>query len=205
MHHGALKILQQISTSLPKGTLEQVDTCKGCTLGKYTKSSFHDRDNRAEAILERVHSDVCGPFSTTSMTKHSYYVIFVDYYSYKCWVFFMQDQTFTKFCEFKELVEKESRKKFKSLQSDNSGEYVSKEFKNFCAAKGIKWELTTPHNPQQNGVAERKNKSIVRVARAMLHDQGLPLHLWAEACNTTIYVQNRSPRRILEMNTPEEA
>ena len=52
LHHGALKIMQQISIGLPKGKLEQVDTCKGCTLGKYTKSSFHDRDNRVEAILK---------------------------------------------------------------------------------------------------------------------------------------------------------
>jgi hypothetical protein len=75
LHHGALKIMQQISTGLPKGKLEQVDTCKGCTLGKYTKSSFHDRDSRAEAILERVHTDLCGPFSTASTTKQRYYVI----------------------------------------------------------------------------------------------------------------------------------
>ena len=91
------------------------------------------------------------------------------------------------------MVEKESGKKVKALRSDNGGEYVSNEFKNFCAAEGIKQELTTPHNPQQNRVVERKNKIIVGVARAMLHDQGLPLHLWAEACNTTVYVQNRSP------------
>ena len=52
LHHGALKIMQQISTGLPKGKLEQVDTCKGCTLGKYTESSFHDQDSREEAILE---------------------------------------------------------------------------------------------------------------------------------------------------------
>ena len=65
--------------------------------------------------------------------------------------------------------------------------------------------MTTPHNPQQNGVAERKNKSIVATAKAMLHDQGLPLHLWDEACNTTFYVQNHSPHWILEMKTPKEA
>ena len=109
LHHGALKIMQQISTGLPKGKLEQVNTCKGCTLGKYTKSSFHDRDSQAEAILERVHIDVCVPFSTTSTTNQRYFVIFIDNYSRKCWIYFMQkkDQTFTKFCEFKALVEKE--------------------------------------------------------------------------------------------------
>ena len=55
LHDGALKFMQQISTGLSKCTLEQVDTCKGCTLGKYTKASSHDRDSRLEAILERVH------------------------------------------------------------------------------------------------------------------------------------------------------
>lgn len=68
-----------------------------------------------------------GPFLTTSMAKHRYYVIFFDDYSRKCWVFFMKrkDQNFTKFCEFKALVEKDSSKKVKALRSDNSGEYVS--------------------------------------------------------------------------------
>eukprot|EP00253_Pinus_taeda_P033867 PITA_33867 len=115
------------------------------------------------------------------------------------------NQTFIKFCEFKALVEKESGKKVKSLQGDNGGEYVSNEFKNFYVVEQIKRELTTPHNPQQNGVDERKNISILGEARAMLHDQGLPLHLWAEACNTIVYVQNRSPHQILGMKTLEEA
>ena len=86
------------------------------------------------------------------------------------------------------MVEKESGKKIRALRSDNGGEYVSQEFKDFCATEGIKLELIARHNPQQNGVAKRKNRMIVGVARVMLHDQGLPLHLWAEACNTTIYL-----------------
>ena len=65
--------------------------------------------------------------------------------------------------------------------------------------------MIAPHNPQENGVAERNNITIVGAARAMLHDQGLPLHLWAEACNTAVFVQNRSPHQILGMSTPEEA
>jgi len=84
------------------------------------------------------------------MAKHRYYVIFFYDYSRKCSVFFMEkeNQTFTKFCEFKGLLEKESGKKVKSLWSDNGGEHVSNEFKNCCAVEGIKRELTTPLNPQ---------------------------------------------------------
>ena len=76
--------MQQISTGIPKGTLAQIDTCNVCSMGKYTKVTFHEKENRVVVILERVHSDVCGPFSTTSTTKHMYYVIFVDDFYRKC-------------------------------------------------------------------------------------------------------------------------
>ena len=82
-HHGALKFMQHISTGLPRGTIMQSDTCKGCTMGKYVKATFHKKENRASRILERVHTDVCGPFSVVSTTKHKYYVIFVEEFSRK--------------------------------------------------------------------------------------------------------------------------
>jgi hypothetical protein len=90
------------------------------------------------------------------------------------------------------------------LRSYNGGEYTSNEFKDFCSEAGIKRELTTPYNAQQNGVAERKNRSIVEVAKVMIRDQNLPMHLWAEASSTVVYVQNRSPHKILGNKTPEE-
>ena len=149
LHHGALKIMQQISTGLPMGTLSQLDNCKGCTMGKYVKSTFHEKENRASVILERIHTDVCEPISVASIEKHRYYVIFVDDFSRKCWIFFMQkkDQTFSKFCEFKALVEKESGNQVKALRSDNGGEYISNEFKDFCSREGIRRELIAPQNP----------------------------------------------------------
>ena len=81
---------------------------------------------------------------------------------------------------------------------------MSNEFKNLCASEGIRRELIAFHKPQYNGVDERKNISIVGVAWAMLHDQGLLLHLWAEACKKFVYVQNMSPHRILRIGTSEE-
>jgi hypothetical protein len=100
-------------------------------LGKYVKSTFHEKENRASVILERIHTDVCGPFLVASTTKHRYYVIFVDEFSPKCWIFFMQkkDQTFSKFCEFKSLVEKESGKQVENTSLMNSKNFASeKEF-----------------------------------------------------------------------------
>ena len=106
-------------------------------MGKFAKTTFHEKENRASVILERIHTYVCGPFSVASTTKHRYYVIFVDEYSHRCWIFFMQkkSETFSKFCEFKALVEKDSRKQVKALRSDNGGEYISSEFKDFCSKK----------------------------------------------------------------------
>lgn len=78
LHHKALKIMKQISTRLPKGTLEKRDTWKGCTLGTYTKASFHNKQSQVWAFFVWFHSYVCRPFSTTSTTKHMYYVIFVN-------------------------------------------------------------------------------------------------------------------------------
>ena len=91
------------------------------------------------------------------------------------------------------------------MRSDNGGEYTLGEFVDYCAEAGIRREFTVPYNPQQNEVAERKNRSIGGAAKAMLHDQGLPLLLWAEACNTVVYLQNRSLHRALGHLTPEEA
>jgi hypothetical protein len=113
-------------------------------------------------------------------------------------------EVFNKFKEFKALVENLSEKKIKILRLDNGGEFTSDEFKTFCKEVGIKRELSTPYNPQQNGVAERKNCTIVGAVKAMIHDQDLPMHLWAKATRTTIYVQNRSPHRFLGNKTPKK-
>ena len=93
----------------------------------------------------------------------------------------------------------------KTFRLDIGGEFTSNEFKELWKDSRIKRELTTPYNPQQNGVAERKNRMIMEDARAMLHDQDIPMHLWVEATRTTVYVQNHTPHRVLKNKTLEEA
>ena len=93
---------------------------------------------------------------------------------------------FGKFKEFKALVENISERKIKTLKSNNGGEYTSNEFGSFCKGAGIKRELATPYNPQQNGVAERKNRIIMEAVKTMIHVQDIPMHLWDEATRTTL-------------------
>jgi transposase InsO family protein len=129
---------------------------------------------------------------SSSISGYVYYVSFIDDYSRKTWVYFVKskDEVFDKFKEFKALIENLFKRKIKILRSDNGGEYTSKEFVNFCKDFGIKRELTSPYNPQQNSVTERKNKTIMEAVKTMIHDQDLPMCLWAEATMIVVYVQN---------------
>jgi hypothetical protein len=115
-----------------------------------------------------------------------------------------KDEVFNKFKEFKALIENLSERKINILRSDNGEEYTSKAFVKFCKDVGIKRELTTPYNPQQNGIVERKNRTILKAVKTMIHDQDLPMCLWAEAAMAVVYVQNRLSHSALGLKTPEE-
>jgi hypothetical protein len=113
-------------------------------------------------------------------------------------------EVFNKIKEFKALIENLSERKIKILRSDNGGEYTL-EGAHVTSAKMLgSRELTTPYNPQQNGVAERKNKTIMEAVKTMIHDQDLPMCLWAEAAMAVVYVQNRLSHSALGFKTPEE-
>ena len=109
---------------------------------------------------------------TTSLRGYAYYASFIDDYSHKICIYFLKkkDEVFEKFKEFKALVENLSEKRIKILRLNYGGEFTSSEFNEYCKEAGIKRELTIPYNPQQNGVAEIKNRSIMEVVKAMIHD-----------------------------------
>ena len=163
---------------------------KGCAQGKNTKNPFLKSNSKEKGILDMIHSDICGPMQTTSLSWYSFYASFIDDYSRKTWIYFLKkkDEVFERFKEFKALVENLSEKKNKILISNNGGEFTSNELNDFCKESGIKRELTIPYNPQKNGAAERKNRSIMEAVTAMIHDQDLPMYLWEEAAQTTVYV-----------------
>jgi hypothetical protein len=145
LHHGALKVLREAVTGLPEFSSDQHDVCKGCALGKYAKTTFPSSDNKSKEILDLIHLDVCGPMSAVSIGGFSYYVSFIENHFRKTWIYFMKtkDEDFSRFQEFKALVEQTGRK-IKVLRSDNGGENTSSAFKDFCVDFGIKRELTMP-------------------------------------------------------------
>ncbi|KAG7553295.1 hypothetical protein ISN45_Aa06g038290 [Arabidopsis thaliana x Arabidopsis arenosa] len=101
--------------------------------------------------------------------------------------------------------EMESGLAIKAMRSDRGGEFTSKEFLKYCEDNGIRRQLTVPRSPQQNGVAERKNRTILEMARSMLKSKRLPKELWAEAVACAVYLLNRSPTKSVSGKTPQEA
>ncbi|PKU78070.1 Retrovirus-related Pol polyprotein from transposon TNT 1-94 [Dendrobium catenatum] len=179
--------------------------CEACLLGKHFRKSFpRESSSRAQKPLELIHTDVCGPIKPCSLGKSNYFLLFIDDFSRKTWVYFLKQKSevFGIFKKFKAAVEKESGLKIKAMRSDRGGEFTSKEFQEFCEANGIRRSLTVPGSPQQNGVAERKNRTILDMARSMLKSKKLPKEFWAEAVSCAVYLTNRSPTRSVWGMTP---
>ena len=192
LHYKALPEARKVVTGMPEFGNNHEGVCKGCAEGKHTRGPFPSSVTKTSDILHLVHSDLSGMLPVTSLGGCSYYMTFTDDFSRKTWIYFLKkkDEAFMWFCTFKALVENMTGKKIKILRTDNGTEYESNEFKNFCREAGIKRETTTAYTLEQNGVAERKNRTIVEAARAMLCDQDLPKFLWGEAANTIVYIQN---------------
>ena len=178
--------------------------CEGCVEGKMHKKPFNSvGEIRSKRKLQLVHSDVCGPMQTESLGKKKYYVTFIDDYSRCCAVYFMRNKSevFEKFKEFEAEATAACGEKISVLRSDNGGEYTSCEFQDFLKLKGIHHQLSVPYSPQQNGVAERMNRTIVESARCMIKHAGLPNSYWAEAIATAVYIRNRVTTSALKMKT----
>jgi hypothetical protein len=116
-----------------------------------------------------------------------------------------KDGFLTRFQEFKAQVKILTERRIKVLRSDNGGEYNSRDFSDFYIEERIKREYTIPYKPQQNGVVERKKRTIIEETKAMIHDQNLPMITWAKASMTSVYVHNKSLHHILKNMTPKES
>ena len=181
------------------------DVCEPCADGKQHRTKFPANDGkRSDTILGLVHSDVCGKMSTQSLGGANYFLTFIDDKSRYTWVYVLKrkDEVFEKFKEWKSFVEKSTGEKLKIFRTDNGGEYTSDVFEQYLRKDGIEHQLTTPKNPEQNGVAERMNRTIVEMARCMFSKSKLPKKFWAETVNTAVYIRNRSPTNAVKGMTP---
>ena len=187
---------------------KEIHFCEPCAQGKHHRSRFpNGGGKRSEEPLGLVHSDVCGKINAKSLSGAEYFVSFIDDKTRFIWVYVLKhkSQVFEKFLEWKAMVDRSTGRKLKALRTDNGGEYTSTEFVDYLRSEGIRHELTVPKTPEQNGVAERMNRTLIEIVRSMLADAKLPHKFWAEALATAVYLRNRSPTKAVERMTPFEA
>ena len=187
---------------------KEIQFCDSCIKGKQQKNPYPNQSfSRSTEPLELVHSDVCGKLKETSLSGAEYFLTFTDDHTRYVWVYILKrkSKVFSKFCEWKAMVEKAYGKRLKTLQMDNGGEFTSSEFEEFLSKDGVQHELTIPKCPQQNGITERLNRTLMETVRCMLSWSGLPQCFWAEALNTAVYLRNRCPTKSLLRMTPYQA
>jgi len=182
--------------------------CEACLIGKQHKESAQKQSSwRASQQLQLVHSDLCGPIKPASNNNKRYIISFTFDFSRKTWVYFLHEKSeaFSAFKNFKISVEKEIGMHIACLRTDRGGEFNSNDFKEYCKEHGIRRQLTAAYTPHQNGVAERKNRTITNAVRSMLAEKKLPKCFWPEVVKWCVHIQNRSPTAAIENKTPEEA
>lgn len=187
---------------------EKLPFCETCILGKQSAKPFPQISlTRSNKPLELIHSDVCGPMRTKSIGGSTFFATFIDDKSRYVEVFFLKAKSDVKksFLNFKALAENQTECKIKTLRTDNGLEYCGTEFTEEIERAGIRRERTVAHTPEQNGVAERMNRTLIEMARCLLIKSELPLHFWAECISTAAYLRNRCPSRSLDNVTPFEA
>jgi transposase InsO family protein len=177
---------REVVREMPQITKPTNTLCKHCQQGKQTKTKFKSKEYSTTRPLEIVHTDLVGPTTTKGLKGEKYFMLLVDDYTRMTAVFFLKNksESFENFKIYKEMVENEMDSKIKCLRYDNGGEFTSKEFMDYYNSHGIKRQFSIARTPQQNGVVERKNKTIQEMARTMLMDSKLTDIFWTHVVHT---------------------
>nr|CAE05707.2 OSJNBb0065J09.3 [Oryza sativa Japonica Group] len=179
--------------------------CDACEYGKHTRATYISRGLRSISPFMLIHSDVwTSPIVSVSGMK--YFVTFIDCYSRMTWIYLMKhkNEVLKCFKDFYAFVRNQFNTCVKIIRTDNGKEYVNNEFGSFLSIEGILHQTSCPDTPPQNGVAEKKNRHILEVARSLMYTMNVPKFLWSEAVMTATYLINRTPSRILGMKAPYE-
>ncbi|RVW84555.1 Retrovirus-related Pol polyprotein from transposon TNT 1-94 [Vitis vinifera] len=188
--------------------------CIECIKGKQTNMRKKNA-NRCSDVLELIHTDICGPFPTPSWNGQQYFITFIDDYSRYGYLYLIHEksQSLDVFKNFKAEVENQLSKKIKAVRSDRGGEYYGRydgsgeqrpgPFAKYLMECGIVPQYTMPGTPSQNGVAERRNRTLKDMVRSMISHSTLPESLWGEAIKTAVYILNRVPSKAVA-KTPYE-
>ncbi|KAL4564910.1 hypothetical protein LXL04_028986 [Taraxacum kok-saghyz] len=188
-------VVNDLVRGLPVLKFDNEHLCAACEFGKQSRKSHSSIVNtKIVEPLELIHIDLCGPSSIQSIAGSKYLLVIVDDFSRFTWVYFLKhkSETTQQMIDFIKYVELQLRKPVRKIRSDNGTEFKNQTFEAFLTEKGIDHNFSAPRTPQQNGVVERRNRSLCEAARSMLNFAALPLYFWAEAILCACFTQNRS-------------
>lgn len=168
--------------------------CEVCLQSKFPRKPFvKEKPKTSKQILDLIHTDLCGPMRTLTHSKKRYILTFIDDHSRytKIYLLNKKSETREKMIDFITLMKNQKGIAPKRFNSDRGGEYINKIMKKYLDNNGIEYQFTSPYTPQLNGVAERKNRTLIEMVRCMLNEANLPREFWGEAVTTANYLQNR--------------
>jgi transposase InsO family protein len=208
IHFAALRKMgrEKLVRGLP--VIDQVQqVCDACLAGKQRRAPFPQKALwRSTEPLQLLHGDICGPITPPTPSGNRYFLLLVDDHSRYMWICLLptKDAAAAAIKRVQAAAERKSGKKLLALRTDRGGEFAAADFINYCAELGVHRQLTAPYSPQQNGVVERRNQSVIGTARSMLKAKGLPGEFWGEAVTTAVYLLNRSSSKSVGGKTPYE-
>lgn len=153
------------------------DVCTRCLMSKKVRKKFPSQSNfAATAPLELVHGDLCGPITPCTPRGNKYIFVLIDDFYRVMWTYLLKNksETLDVFKQFRVLVENSSGKKIRTFRSDNGGEFTSNEFTKYCDEARIVRYFSAPYSPQQNGVVERRNRTLIEMSRSLLKEKKMP-------------------------------
>ncbi|KAJ9556751.1 LOW QUALITY PROTEIN: hypothetical protein OSB04_011365 [Centaurea solstitialis] len=180
---------------LPELRLSKDTLCPACEQGKMTRSSHPPRmDTNCQSPLDMIHMDLCGPMRVESLARKKYMLVLVDEFSRFTWLEFLRDKSEAaeRIIAFIKRTQVLLGRRVRKIRSDNGTEFRNAKLQSFLEEVGITHNFSAVRTPQQNGVVERKNRTLVEAARSMMAHSGVPQQFWAEAVSTACYTQNRT-------------
>lgn len=185
---------------------EDKSLCEDCVVGKIHKLPFHKSDSKSKRAGELIHCDLCGPMQVDSIGGSRYFLLLKDDYSHWRTVYFLRhkSEVAEHLESFIKTTEKQIENGIKVIRTDNGLEFINHEVRKIMQNYGITHQKSVTYCPQQNGAAERENRTLVETARTMIHASGLPIRLWAEAINTATYILNRTGTSSVNGKSPHK-
>ncbi|KAJ9566973.1 hypothetical protein OSB04_002939 [Centaurea solstitialis] len=188
-------VTRGLVSGLPESRLSKDTLCPACALGKMKRSSHPPKlETNCRSPLDMIHMDLCGPMRIESLARKKYMLVMVDEFSRFTWLEFLRAKSDVadRIIAFIKRIQVSLNLKVKKLRSDNGTEFRNSKLQSFLEHVGISHNFSAVRTPQQNGVVERKNRTLVEAARSMMAHSGVPKSFWAEAVATACYTQNRT-------------